>query len=108
MFTPEVWYGSAKGHTLSADYAVVDRRVRCWSLAPSADNWKFKLPDARLLKTGVALFLVANEHATRVVKVCDSAGTTIATLTGKQCAVCHLENNGTAAGTWRTQVSGYN
>ena len=108
MWSPEVWYGSANGLTLSADYLVLDRRVRAWSLAPSADNWKFKLPAATYFKTGVGLFLVANEHATRVILVCDSAGTTIATLTGKQCAEVYLEDNTTAAGVWRTRVLAYN
>lgn len=108
MWTPLLWYGGAKAVVLSADYQVVDRRVRCWSVAPSADNWKFKLPVATYFDKGADLFFIASEHATRIVLVCNSAGTTIGTLTGKQCVSCHLEDNSTAAGVWRTRVLPYN
>lgn len=107
MWTPAIWYGGAKGVTLSADYEIKDRRVRVWSVAPSADNWKVKLPDARLLTLGSNVFVVVNEHATRVVLVVNNAGVTVATLTGHQAAKCSLEAQASAAGTWRTRVVGW-
>lgn len=106
MFTPEVWYGSAKEVTLSADYTIVDRAIRVFTFNPSASGWVVKLPDARKFRhSGADLFVLINLHATRTLVLKDNANNTLLTVNGREGISVYLFDNSTQAGTWKLQVS---
>lgn len=105
MWTPEVWYGGAIYHTLSADYEIVDRRVRVFAFAPSAGGFDVRLPLAERLPLGFGIYWIANIHGSNSLELRTNSGSLLATLAGNGRAICSLFSKDTADGTWVVRTS---
>lgn len=91
-------YGSsASDHSMTGDRTLVAGSARMQVVSPSA-GLAVILPDARKLRKGRS-FVIVNVSANSV-DVKDAAGTVVKAVAATKGALCHLVDNGSAAGTW--------